>query len=328
MSRTPTVSVCMITYNHEKYIKEAIEGVLMQQCNFDLELVIANDCSTDETDAIVKDIIKNHPEAFKIYYYNQKRNVGVMANFLFALNQCKGKYIAMCEGDDYWITTDKLKKQVNILENNKDVGLVYSNFKHFIQNKSEWVDIPPRFENNRQEIIPKMLKSKFIEFPTTVFRKSILMKILTNLGKEFQDSIIGDTRILLETVYFTKIYFLDEVTTVYRIHDESVSHPKEVNKYICTLKDSYLLRKNFVKRYKLNELWLSHSICNTNRALINKAFYSKKFHHTIIYLKSILIIDTVKYCEWKVFRAKINSRILIKLFFAIFGLGVLWQKIK
>ena len=97
----PLVSVFMMTYNHEKYISEAIEGVLMQNTNFDFDIVIGEDCSTDNTRQIILDYQRKYPGKFKLLLH--KENIGAMANQMAVLQACSGKYIAMCEGDDYWI---------------------------------------------------------------------------------------------------------------------------------------------------------------------------------------------------------------------------------
>ena len=107
------LSVIMITYGHENFIEQAIKGVLIQECNFDFELIIANDCSPDNTDIIIKDIIANDPRAGKIKYVRHNNNIGMMPNFIYALQSAKGKYIALCEGDDYWTLPSKLQKQVD-----------------------------------------------------------------------------------------------------------------------------------------------------------------------------------------------------------------------
>jgi glycosyltransferase involved in cell wall biosynthesis len=117
------VSVDMITYKHEQYIAQAIEGVLMQQTNFNYELVIANDCSPDNTDAIVKHYINHHPKGHLIKYFRHEMNLGMQKNGLFAVQQCYGKYIALCEGDDYWTDPLKLQKQVDFMEANPEVSL-------------------------------------------------------------------------------------------------------------------------------------------------------------------------------------------------------------
>lgn len=123
----PTVSVCMISYGHENYIEEAINGVLMQQCDFEIELILSNDCSPDNTDAVVQRILKNHPLSYKIRYIKHEKNLGMMPNFLFALDQCKGQYIALCEGDDFWTDALKLQKQVDFLRENEDCSLCFHN---------------------------------------------------------------------------------------------------------------------------------------------------------------------------------------------------------
>ena len=118
------VSVIMITYNHGKYIEESVNGVLMQECNFDFELIIANDDSTDQTGSIIKRILTEHPRSSNIQYIQRDKNVGMVANFIDAVKQSKGKYIALCEGDDYWTDPLKLQKQVGFLEENNDYSMV------------------------------------------------------------------------------------------------------------------------------------------------------------------------------------------------------------
>ena len=90
------VSVLMITYGHEKYIRQAIEGVLMQETDFDFELIVANDNSPDNSDKVIVDLIENHPKGKLIKYIDRKNNIGMQANFSDAYSNCSGKYIANC----------------------------------------------------------------------------------------------------------------------------------------------------------------------------------------------------------------------------------------
>jgi len=114
---SPLVSIICITYNHEPYIAEAIEGVLMQKCSFPIELVIGEDCSTDNTRKICEEYA-NKSELIKLL--PTETNLGMMPNFIRTLQSCTGKYIAMCEGDDYWTDPLKLQKQVDFLEANAE----------------------------------------------------------------------------------------------------------------------------------------------------------------------------------------------------------------
>ena len=114
----PLVSVCMITYNHAAYIESAVDGIIKQNYRGPIELIIVNDNSPDDTNKIVHEILKKNHNNVKIRYYNNKENLGVMNNFYFALSLCRGKYIALCEGDDFWTDDEKLSIQIAVLENN------------------------------------------------------------------------------------------------------------------------------------------------------------------------------------------------------------------
>lgn len=323
-----TVSVCMITYGHEHYIREAINGILMQETDFNIELVIGNDTSPDNTDAVIQNIITTHPKGHLIKYTNHASNLGIMPNLLFVIEQCKGKYIAMCEGDDYWTDKHKLQKQVNILEEDNAIGLVYTGVTFYHQKEDELITIPSRFAKRKEDVIPLMLESKFIEFPTTIFRTTVLNNVINTIKVELLDNaVIGDTRILLETAYQSDIYFLEDVTTVYRVAEGSASYPKDIDKYIHALMDTYQCRVNFVKRHNLDTKLLASTICNTNKNLINKAFTSKKYKDILKLIKGLLIKETFKNCDLKTINKKMSIAVMLKLFLAPLGIGILKTKL-
>ena len=126
------VSVAMITYNHERFIAQAIESVLMQQTDFAVELVIGEDCSTDGTRAIVRDYGERYPERIRLLL--PEHNLGMMPNFVATLKACRGQYVASVEGDDYWTDPHKLQKQVDFLESASGVQSVLS-MKHTISGR-------------------------------------------------------------------------------------------------------------------------------------------------------------------------------------------------
>jgi glycosyltransferase involved in cell wall biosynthesis len=127
LDKNITVSVLMSTYNHSEFIEEAINSVLMQKCDFNVELIIADDFSTDNTQEIVNHIINSHIKGFWIKYTRHTINKGPYSNALWILSQANNKYVAICEGDDYWTDPNKLQKQVDFLENNKEFVLCYHN---------------------------------------------------------------------------------------------------------------------------------------------------------------------------------------------------------
>lgn len=117
----PKLSVCMVTYNHEKYIKQAIESVLMQKTDFSYELVIGEDCSTDKTREIVIKYQNRYPNIIRVFL--NKTNLSAGPNFIRTLKACKGEYIALLEGDDYWIDPLKLQKQIDFLDNDPEYSI-------------------------------------------------------------------------------------------------------------------------------------------------------------------------------------------------------------
>lgn len=119
----PVYSVAMIAYNHAPFIAEAIEGVIKQKCKFDIELIIGEDCSTDETMRIAREYQERYPKVIRIITY--EKNVGVHSNMRAVLEAARGKYIAFCEGDDYWIDPEKIQTEYDIFNNDKAISIVH-----------------------------------------------------------------------------------------------------------------------------------------------------------------------------------------------------------
>jgi len=118
------VSICCETYNHEKYVQTALKSFLEQECDFDYEIIVNDDCSTDRTIEKIKEIQQTDPSG-KIKIESSKKNEGMYVNFTNALNRCTGEYIAFCEGDDYWIDKHKLQKQVNYMDAHPECSMTF-----------------------------------------------------------------------------------------------------------------------------------------------------------------------------------------------------------
>ena len=176
MNKKPIVSICMITYNHEKYITQAIEGVMMQQTNFSYQLILAEDYSTDNTLQICKRYEKLYPEKIKLLPQPNK-NLGLMPNFLRTLNACTGKYIAICEGDDFWTDPMKLQKQVDFLEINSQYcgvchNVSYSHERIETINKS---GVKKTLNTNKREgllSVNEILTANPVHSSAVLYRKS------------------------------------------------------------------------------------------------------------------------------------------------------------
>lgn len=127
--KSPLLSVCVITYNHDKYIKRALDSILSQITLFDFEVVIGEDCSSDNTRTICEEFVLKYQN--RINLLPSKNNLGMQVNFLRTLKSCRGKYIAICEGDDFWTDCNKLQKQVDFLEKNENYVLTFHNVNKF-----------------------------------------------------------------------------------------------------------------------------------------------------------------------------------------------------
>ncbi len=216
------VSVKMITYNHENFIAQAIEGILMQETNFFYNLIIADDCSPDNTEEIVKNIILTNPKGHLIKYFRQKKNIGIKLNGIFGLNQCNGKYIALCEGDDYWTDPYKLQKQVDFLESHSDVSVCFHDYMVFNENtlspskldaqSNQPIDLQNFFFSSYNE-------SKYwVTQPlTAVFRSSSLDMSIFEYYNKFKDY-----HLFYHLLQSGKGYYMSDIMGVYRQHQMGV----------------------------------------------------------------------------------------------------------
>lgn len=231
------VSVIVITYGHEKYIEEAINGVFIQQTDFPVELIIANDCSPDQTDEVVKLLLSRAPENITVRYTKHQTNKGMNANFLWAASQATGKYIALCEGDDYWTDPLKLQKQVDFLEENEDYVLVCTN-----------ADNTSQFDADKEIGVFDILHHNPVRTLTAMFKSSTLH------GFVGEERMMGDLQLWIYIARQGKIKFVSDVTAYYRILSNSASGRNDIDKKINFLQDRILVTKQFI-----NELGFTKS---------------------------------------------------------------------
>jgi len=248
------VSVVMITYAHEAYIKQAIEGVLNQVIDCELELIIANDNSPDNTDAIVNGLIANHPKGSWIKYFQHYENKGMQKNFVWALNQAKGDFIAICDGDDYWIDNFKIKKQIDFMINNIDV-IICGTYCDKLTNDSLERCLLPN-ELTYFFSFKDVITSNTIPTLTYVFRNN---KLNYNFILDYP---FGDLPLLMElTKNGNQIVKLPFVSGVYRYHGKGAnSGSSEYKNYISFMRIKYdfcklnklYFAKRFLYKYYLN----------------------------------------------------------------------------
>ncbi len=246
----PLVSVCMITYNQAPFIAQAIEGVLMQKTNFPIELVISDDCSSDGTGKICEQYYTKFPE--KINLFLQKSNLGVINNSIKTLSACKGKYIAICEGDDYWTDTLKLQKQVDFLENHDDYGLVHTGFN--VVNEANkiiktYTQLRPKYFH-ATDVFNVILKRKYvIASLTVVFRSHFISYLQFEL--KMMNLKMTDLPLWLEISKHSKVKYLTEITANYRVLSKSASHFDNVVHSLEFKINTLEIFSYFARKYKI-----------------------------------------------------------------------------
>ncbi|WP_066832123.1 glycosyltransferase [Rufibacter ruber] len=242
----PKVSVCMIAYNHADFIVQAIEGVLMQKTDFPFELIIGEDCSTDATRSIIKKYGETFPE--KIRLLLPDTNVGMMKNFLQTLDACKGEYIALCEGDDYWTDELKLQKQVDFLDQNPDFSISFHRARIVMEpsgnEETSNLDQPP------VSTIKDLFRENFIFTATCLFRNHLVAPYPAFLLK----AAIGDWPLHILNAHKGKIGFLPEVMATYRVHSGGAISTA----YASTAKVKTMLTKN-VATFQALDAFLNYS---------------------------------------------------------------------
>ena len=214
-----TVTVCMISYKNEQFIKQAIDSIFMQKVNFDYDLVISNDCSPDGTDKIIQDYIKNHPKGNKIKYYLQEKNLGHFGNWSFIINKCQGDYVAILESDDYWTDENKLQLQYDFLENNKDYSTVFHDCT--VQNDKENTSYPLRMLAKSNPVLDKHIIGEGGNLCATC---SLFFR---NYFKEYPAEVRIAKSIERGLTYFLmtrgKFWYIDKKMCVYRVHGGGVT---------------------------------------------------------------------------------------------------------
>ena len=170
MENNIQVSVFCSAYNHEKYIRQALDGFVMQKTNFAFEVIVHDDASTDGTADIIREYEKKYPEIIKpIYQTENLQKKGISRLFAFMLPAARGKYIAICEGDDYWTDPDKLQKQFDYMENHSDCSLVAHTASTYHEDTKKFVPYTTKFDftvPENRNVSTAMLISDHLIFPT------------------------------------------------------------------------------------------------------------------------------------------------------------------
>lgn len=249
---TPKVLVAIkcLTYNHEPYIRDALEGFVMQKTNFRFVAIVHEDASTDGTANIVREYAEKYPDIIKPIFETEnqysKKNSSLTKIMAKALEATGAKYIAMCEGDDYWTDPHKLQKQVDFLEENSEYGMCYTRIHNLDDCKGVLGDA---WGGPLQTFSDLLEKSNTIPTLTVLFKQSLVTKYYEAIKPQDKNWPMGDYPMWLYFAYESKIKFINEVTGVYRILPESASHTNNNLKWLKFCKAYRDIRLFFANRY-------------------------------------------------------------------------------
>lgn len=240
MKETILVSVAMPNYAQADFISEAILGVLSQQANFDIELLVADDCSPDHTEDIVQHIIRTHPNGHWIKYIKHSKNKGAIPNFIWTFSQAKGKYIAACEGDDYWTDPLKLQKQIDFLENNPDYSIVFHKVKEVDLSGKQTDTILHSPEQEETYDLKDLAAGNLIHTPSVVFKKNF-----SEFPAWINVSPVGDYPLHMLNAQYGLIKYFPEEMAAYRVGAGIWSSQSRIYQFVNTLFTLRLLMLHF-----------------------------------------------------------------------------------
>jgi glycosyltransferase involved in cell wall biosynthesis len=302
------VSILMITYNHEKFIAQAIESVLMQDVDFDYEIVIGEDCSTDHTRDIVTEYEKRYPEKIRVLL--SEKNLGMLRNYARTFHSCKGQYIAVLDGDDYWSSPYKLKKQVDFLDAHPETSVCFHKVKAKNDGSSKSFDIGPPDEKIKF-LLEDLIPCNFIANCSVMYRAGLV----NTLPEWWYTVEMTDWTTHILHAQHGDIGYINEVLGIYRVHPNGVwSMRSDIIKLQEDIKVYDLMNAHLdyvfdkkIKILKSHCCYMLSTLCYENknmkmaRDFAIKSFVTYPLNRKIsrtVQVKTLLKFNILYYCEY------------------------------
>lgn len=242
------ISVILCTYNQEKYIAEAIESALMQQCDESFEILIGDDCSQDGTRDVIKSYYEKYPEMIRLVY--PKHNLGATGNTLNLVRVSKGEYLAFLDGDDAWLSADILQKQVNVFRKDNNIGMVVARAKIWNEQKQQYTGI---LGDVNCESLAKMIRyDSDVAAPTIAVRKELFEKCVNDSKWYIKEDYFFDTIWAYWFAFYSQIHYIPEELAKYRVLRNSECHSDDPNKLREYAKRYYAIKTRFILEHNLD----------------------------------------------------------------------------
>ena len=270
--KSPVVTVQVYAYNKEKYIRECLDSVVGQETDFEYDVLIMQNPGTDKTREICLEYQKKYPE--KIILVLREQNMGFYYNYFEAERTSRGKYIARCDADDYWCDMKKLQKQVDFLESHNDYGCCYTKSKNYDDETGVFTEDSLPWRGFKAELLRDSIQQ-----PSIMYKASLVRQYLDEIKPEGRGWKMEDTPRNLWLAYNTKVARIDDMTTVYRIVNNSASHQIDYTKQEAYHRSILDIRLFFYNRYCPGETELITPLYNNyyNRNIL-AAYRLNNFH--------------------------------------------------
>lgn len=283
------VSICCLAFNHEKFIRQALDGFIMQQTNFPFEIVIHDDASTDNTANIIKEYEAKYPNLFNALYQstNQKSIYKSGMNPRFNYPRAKGKYIALCEGDDYWTDPYKLQKQVDFLEANPAYVGCYNGCKHVDEN--DVILKESRYETYHDQSAEKLLTAQGAMITHSVMFRNIIK----GFPSVFDGVPSGDTILYHLLGFHGAGKFLPDIQySAYRVHSGGIwSGIDNLQRMKNTLSTMSAIKQHLIDHFGKDTIYIHkmhESTFNNIKGYLYLTLYHRNFKMYFSMLKQIL----------------------------------------
>jgi glycosyltransferase involved in cell wall biosynthesis len=299
------VSVLMITYNQENYISEAITSILKQNVNFDYEIVISDDHSSDATQKILTEFYNKNPSQIKLNFNEQ--NIGSSANFIKAYSLCSGEYIAVLEGDDYWNSSDKLQKQIDFLSKYTECVICFSRASIVDVTNNKVVGAIPQNDPKQVSDIEDLLKINFIPTCTVVFKNNLIDEI----PKWMYSLWMVDWPFHILNAKYGRIGFINELLATYRKNPDGVCQSTNniakyeglikmlnyINEYL-NYEFSGIVKKTIGENYLgLSEEYLKNNDFKNSSICFWESFKTKAFLKRISFFRYLLLFCKIYFIK-------------------------------
>ena len=281
MNKKPKISVAVITYNQQETIGQTLDSILMQKGEFDLELIIGEDCSTDDTWAICHDYVERYPNMVKLL--PNAHNLGIMANYARVIQVCTGDYISNIAGDDYYCDDHALEKQMMYLQSHPGVDVMAANgYSYYVQRDKKVPGLNPVMEEEQEKVkacyfSPEHIEGAYLAPIGMMFRAEVIRKYI-----DFDEILrrgvpVEDYPIQAILSQHTKFSCLPDLLVTYRVYKESASfisynHPRYIEYYRGLME---------TRRY-LNELFPNDAI---SEDLLQERMFIKEFLYDVYHMK-------------------------------------------